>query len=163
MVLNIITIIALFIGPTAAVLISLWLQRRHQKFDAKNRVFITLMAHRKANPPHPDAVNALNIIDVVFADNGKIVGLWHQYYDLLSQTPVNWPIAFHKYIDLISAMAQSLGYISLAQTDIDKFYQPQSHVDLAQLQLKTFQAFSRVLENTEHFLVEKKSDEEKAM
>lgn len=160
MVLNIITIIALFVGPIAAVLISIWLQDRKQNYDAKNRLFITLMAHRKALPSPPDLINALNLIDVLFAKHPTVVRLWHDYYDLLCQTPVIWTTAQHKYLDMLAEIARVLGYESLSQTDIDKFYSPQSQADLVQLQLKIAQDLSRVLENTEHLLVEKKSDKE---
>lgn len=158
MVLNIITIIALLAGPTAAVLISIWLQDRKQDYDVKNKLFITLMAHRKALPPPPDLVNALNLIDVIFAKHPTVVKLWHEYYDLLCQTPVVWTTAQHKYLDMLSEIARVLGYESLSQTDIDKFYSPQAQADIFQLQLKIAQELSRVLEKTEHFLVQGKSD-----
>lgn len=163
MLLNIITIIALFSGPIAAVLITLWHQDRKQKIDANKRVFLTLMAHRKALPPNPEWVNALNLIDVIFHDCPQIVALWHEYFALLCQIH-NWEESTqqreHKYLELLSAMAQSLGYRDIQQTDMDKFYSPKGQADLVQLQLKIYQELSRVLENTEHFLVEKKSDNE---
>lgn len=68
-------IAAIIIGPLVAVLITVWLQRRHQKYDAKLRLFTTLMIHRKSNPPAFDWVNALNLIDVVFEDDQEIVRL----------------------------------------------------------------------------------------
>ena len=82
------------------------------------------MAHRKSNPPTIDLVNSLNVIDVVFHDSPRVVQLWHQYYDLLCQTPVNWHLAEGKYLDLVSEMARDLRYQTVSQTDIARFYTP---------------------------------------
>ena len=70
---GIVTIIALIVGPVAAVCITLWYQRRTEKRAAKERLFMTLMAHRRSFPPPPDWTNALNLIDVVYADSPIIV------------------------------------------------------------------------------------------
>ncbi len=157
--MNFIAIIAVIVGPIAAVVITLWYQRRRQKFDTKNNLFLRLMAQRRANPPSVDLVNSLNLIDVVYSEHPRVVSLWHDYYDLRCQPQVNESTALHKYIDLLSEMAKSLGYKALSQTDIDRFYYPRIHEDLAQLNLNIQQEWLRVLRNTERFLVDKKDDE----
>jgi hypothetical protein len=113
------------LGPVIAVAITLWSQKRSEKRNAKQHLFMTLMAHRRAGPIR-EWVNALNLIDVVYAGDTKVVQLWHQLYDILSARPFNEQTFGHKYIDLLSAMASSLGHRSLKQTDIDKFYAPHS-------------------------------------
>jgi ABC-type arginine/histidine transport system permease subunit len=97
-----INIIAVIIGPIVAVIITLWYQSRKEKRDTKHRIFLTLMAHRKSNPPSFALVEVLNTLDVVFADTPKVVQLWHEYYDLLCMKPLNLEMMDHKYIDLIS-------------------------------------------------------------
>ena len=61
-VIEVVTVIALVAGPAIAVLITLWYQRRTEKRAAKERLFVTLMAHRKSVPPAPDWTSALNLM-----------------------------------------------------------------------------------------------------
>jgi len=153
-----VTGLAIFLGPLAGVLFTLWFQSRKDKKDQKQRLFIILMAHRKSNPPTFDLVNSLNLIDVVFADSRQVVTLWHQYYDLLCQVPVNWHLAESKYLDLLSEMAKVLGYNDLSQTDISRFYSPVAHGNQAQLSLETQLELLRILKGTGRFVVEQRND-----
>lgn len=149
-----ITALAIVLGPLAGVVFTLWFQKRKERRDAQHRLFFTLMAHRRSNPPTFDWANALNLIDVVFADNREVVGLWHQHYDLLCQDPVNWHLADAKYLDLLAAIGRSLGYKDLSQTDISKFYSPRAHGNQAQLATETQTELLRVLKATERINVQ---------
>ena len=140
-----VTGLAIFLGPLAGVIFTLWFQARKDKADAKNRLFLVLMAHRKSNPPTFDLVNGLNLIDAVFAKDRKIVELWHQYYDLLSQDRVNGHLAEAKYLDLLSEMARVLGYSEMSQTAIARFYSPIAHGNQAQLNFDIQLELLRVL------------------
>ncbi len=151
-------ILAVIIGPIVAIVITLWYQSRKEKRDIKQRIFLTLMAHRRSNPPHPALVEVLNTLDVVFEDKLKVVQLWHEYYDLTCAVPLNEPLLEHKYIDLLSEIAHSLGYTKLKQTDIEKFYNPRGIADQYTLQNKIQQELLRVLENTSELVVTKKQD-----
>jgi hypothetical protein len=153
------SIIAMILGPIVAVLISLGLQRCKEKRDTKQRIFLTLMAHRKSNPPPFALVEVLNTLDVVFADNPKVTRLWHEYFDLLNTRPPNPQLWEPKYIDLLSEIAQSLGYKNLKQTDIGKFYTPQIYGTQAEMNDKVQKEFLRVLENTAQFIVTKKEND----
>ena len=75
-------ILAIFLGPIIAVCITLWWQNRKEQRDAKLRSFTALMAHRKSMPPSYEFTAALNLIDVVFAKNERVVQLWHELYAL---------------------------------------------------------------------------------
>jgi len=157
MFLNLIAIIAIIVGPVAAVMITLWHQDRKQKIDAKKRLFLSLMAHRKALPPNPEWVNALNVIDVVFADHPNVVSLWHEYYNLLhADMEKTQQQREHKYLEMLSAMANVVGYKSLSQTDIDKFYFPKAYGDQLEINAKVQKEFLRVLENSARFVLDKK-------
>lgn len=151
-------IIAVILGPIIAIVITLLYQSHKEKREAKFRLFLNLMAHRKSNPPTFERVNSLNLIDVVFADHPKVLQLWHEYYDLLHTQPANFVQWEHKHTDMLSEMAQALGYKKLKQTDIEKFYTPVAHGTQAELNEKMQREFLRVLENTASFVVTKKEE-----
>ena len=142
--------VGLFAGPIFAVLISLWYQERAQKRTAKQQLFVTLMAFRKSLAPPIERTNALNLIDVVYADDAKVLALWHRLYDLLCQKPEGTDVEAknHTYLDLLSEMAKALGYKNLQQTTIDKFYFPQDAGDNAQMQKELAAELLRVLKAT---------------
>jgi hypothetical protein len=152
-----VTAIAIFLGPTTGVLITFLMQSRKDKKAAKQRLFLTLMGERKTLPLPRFVTASLNTIDVVFADNQRVVDLWHRYYMLLGQPPAEERV--HTWLELLASMAEDLRYPSLKQTDIDKFYVPQGHIDEVEFQREVGTEWLRVLKNTERFLVEKKAEE----
>jgi hypothetical protein len=154
-----VTAIAIFIGPLAGVIFTLWFQSRKDKLEAKRKLFLTLVAERKSLFISQQVAQALNTIDVVYADNADVKNLWHKYYALLSQ-PASQE-RDHTWIELIGAMSSELNYTKFSQTDIDKFYIPQGHADDIEFQRKIAQQWSRVLENTEHLNIAPKKDETK--
>src|SRR5688572_7798687 len=83
------TLAAIVLAPLAAVQVSEYLGRRRQEREERLRVFKILMSTR-ASALHPSHVEALNLIDVVFAGTSKadrdIRGAWKQYLDHLSQS-----------------------------------------------------------------------------
>lgn len=149
-------IIAVIIGPTIAIIITLWYQAHKEKRDAKHRAFLLLMAHRKSIPPNYAMVEVLNTLDVVFANNRKVVDLWHKYYSLLSLPPSEE--RGHTWLELLSTIAEDLDYPTLKQTDLDKFYIPQFFGDQMEIQGNIQQELLRVLKNTSAFLVTKKEE-----
>jgi hypothetical protein len=152
-----ITGLAIFLGPLAGVLFTLWFQARKERRDAKHSLFLVLMSERKGHTAvSHDVTKALNQIDVVFADCPAIKELWHKYYGLLAQAPGEE--LFHTWLELLAAMAQELGYKGLSQVDLDKFYIPQSHVDDEAFQRKVGTHWLRVLESTERFVVVPRAD-----
>ena len=163
--MDIINIIAVITGPIFAVVITLLWQQRKEKRDSKERLFLTLMAHRRTFPPPIEWVNALNVIDVVFAEHPQVVQLWHEYYAGLANPPANenYQQREHTYLLMLSAMARSLGYRRLEQTDIDKFYAPKVHGDQLALNYKCQAEWLRVLESTNRLNVEPRPPEQKAI
>jgi hypothetical protein len=151
-----ITALAIFLGPLAGVLFTLWFQSRKEKTDAKHQLFLALMAERKSPYVTTQVAQALNKVDVVFADSQNVKARWHEYYALLHQTPGE--PRTHKWIELLTTMAKELGYKQLAQLDLDKFYVPQGHVDDADFQRKVGRQWARVLESTEHFVVKAREE-----
>jgi hypothetical protein len=147
---EIITIVALLVGPLMAVIITLWQQSRGEKRSAKARLFAMLMAHRRSNPPPIEYVNSLNLIDVVFRDNPAVVSKWRELYDLLNHphAQINWIQVGHARIELLSEMATCLGYRRLRQIDIDRFYMPQALETEAAAQKELRDELMRVLKDT---------------
>ena len=143
-------LLAAVLSPVLAAWLTLFWQNRKQQRDAKERLFLTLMAHRRAFPPTIEWVNALNVIDVVFSEQHQVVELWHRYYEYLHQNSQNdnYQQREHTYLLMLSAMARELGYRRLEQTDIDKFYSPQAHADQAALNYQCQTEWLRVLEGT---------------
>jgi len=156
---NIILALAALLGPVIAVIITLWHQSRKEKRDQKFRLFITLMAHRRSNPPPADWVGGLNLIDAVFADTPKVVGAWHSLYDCLNAQPLNLKQYEHLTLDLLSEIAKALGYRNLKQTDIDKFYSPVAHGEAFQISDSLQRELLRVLQATDQLAIVPRSQD----
>lgn len=123
------TIIAVFLSPIIPVLISLWIQNRKEKIQARKGLFMLLISHRGDIPVSHEFVKALNGIDVVFHGENNVISAWHRYFDLLGDYVKNKAEADRAKLDLFHAIAQSLGYRDVKQTDMDKFYYPAAHWD----------------------------------
>jgi hypothetical protein len=144
---------AVLLSPVIAVGVTLWHQGRAERRQRKERLFMTLMGHRRASPPTHDWVTALNLIDVVFADCPKVTAHWHEYYKMLG-TATNsneYKNRDHTYLQLLTEMARVLGYKRLEQIDIDKFYSPVAHANQQELAFGIQQELLRVLKSSENF------------
>jgi uncharacterized protein DUF6680 len=145
------TLVALFLGPTSAVIITLWYQKRSEKRSTQGRLFAILMGHRQSNPPPTEWVTGLNLIDVVFEDHRAVVNKWHELYQTLNHPPeqINMRQVGHLRIELLSEMAVALGYHRLSQTDIDRFYAPQVFATQGALSQELQTELLRVLKATQ--------------
>jgi len=141
-----ITAIAIFIGPAIGVILTFWIQKRNERHQEKHRLFVTLMGNRKSYQIPEEIVRAMNTIDIVYASNSEVLRLWHRYYSLLSHGPSEE--RNHTWIELLAAMARDLGYKKIKETDLDKFYVPQGHVDQLEFQKDLQSELLRVLKNT---------------
>ena len=139
--------LAIFLGPFAGVLFTLWFQARKERRDAKLQLFLALMSERKGILVSKEVARALNQVDVVYSGNPKVKALWHKYYGLLSQQPGE--DRAHTWLELLAAMAEDLHYRGLSQVDLDKLYIPQGHVDDVEHQRKVGKELLRVLEASE--------------
>ena len=115
-------------SPIKAVETGRKLDAEQNKYDSKKELFLTLFSLR-GNPANYEFVNRLNQIDIVFQDDDKVLSSWNKYFDSLHQTDIvnahqTWELLR---TDLLSEMAQSLGYEKLKQTDILKNYSPIAH------------------------------------
>lgn len=124
LILSIVQIVSVAAVPFIVWYIGVKYQDRKTKKEAQLRLFLTLMANRQKNPISENWVDALNSIDVVFQDNKKVRAAWKEYLDSLNQKSSHFENQNLFKLDLLSEMAESLGYKQLRQTEIDRFYSP---------------------------------------
>ena len=130
-VLAIINIVAVIAAPIIAVQVGQYLQDRAQLRKDKMDVFKTLMANRVGWSTA--SVYAMNIIDIVFADDTSVRQCWKDYYEKLSIRDPNEDQqkqiqASHE--RLLESMAISLGYKDkITWEAIQNPYFPQALLD----------------------------------
>lgn len=133
---DILNLVAIIVAPVAAVLIGQWLQNRANKRKDKLEIFKTLMIAR--NGWNPESVRALNIIDIVFADDSIVRARWKEYYDRLCvENPSETELKKIKTAQdkLLEAMAVSLGYKGKVTWEtIQNPYVPKGMIEAEQMQ-----------------------------
>jgi len=157
-----INIAAIILAPIVSVIVGQKLQNRARKRDDKMQIFKILMSSRIYGWTNA-SVEALNLIEVVFAKDKKVISQWKRYYDVLS---VEKPDAAQreKMIKerdaLLEVIAVSLGYKdNVTLRTIQNSYQP---VGLADMLKKQERYQDNQLELMERFmsLVPKTNTEE---
>jgi hypothetical protein len=112
------TILAILVGPLAALTIQKWMEDRRVKLERKMTIFRALMANRTSRLS-ATYVQALNGIETEFYEETKIIEAWHSLIDQLNtpQDPANDPNAArwservtNLLTDLLYEMAELLGY-----------------------------------------------------
>ncbi len=115
-----IEIAALIIIPIAAVLIGQWLQNRAEKRKDKMQIFKVLMTAR-IYAWTVESVNALNVLEVVFAKDKKVIAAWRDLSDKLNTNDESEPhlnkIKNARY-KLLEEMANALGYKGVISWEI---------------------------------------------
>ena len=128
-VLTIISIISAFIAALLAVILSHVLNSNKKKREDKMIIFKTLMSSRAYGWTN-DSVYCLNIIDVVFADEDKVIEAWHSLFKELSKpdnrelTDLEKHSIYQAKCKLLETMANSLGYKSITWETIQNPYVP---------------------------------------
>jgi hypothetical protein len=110
------TILAIIIGPIAAVQVQRWIEVYQENKNRKLNVFKTLMATRGARVSF-EHVRALNMIDTEFYDEIKVKDAWKCYLDCLNENPQgehesnSWSLRKEElFVSLLSTMATLLNY-----------------------------------------------------
>ena len=140
-------IIAVAVIPIIVWILGIKYQDRKTKKEAQLNLFLTLMANRKSSPVTREWVDALNTIDVVFQDNMKVRHAWREYLDSLNNKSPHFETSNSFLLDLLSEMAQSVGYGNLKQTEIDRFYLPVYFSNELQARNNLVQALQTTLDN----------------
>ena len=146
---DILNLAALVLIPIAAVVIGQRLQIHSEKRKDKMQIFKTLMTSRIYGWT-PDSVHALNVIDIVFADDKNVRDAWK---DLNDKYRVSNPDQQHiKKIEnaqykLLEAIANSLGYKKkITWETIQNPYMPIGMVKQIEAQQNMQSAYSFVLD-----------------
>ena len=125
-------LIAIIVAPIAAVLIGQWLQDRSEKRKDKMQTFKVLMTSR-IHGWTPESVYALNIIDIVFADDDKVRAAWKDLYDkycVVDPDEMHLEKIKQAQYKLLETIASSLGYKSkITWETIQNPYIPQGMAD----------------------------------
>lgn len=133
---DILNLVAIIVAPVAAVLIGQWLQNRANKRKDKLEIFKTLMISRSGWSM--ESYRALNIIDIVFADDETVRARWKEYYDKLcieNPSEVELKKIGTAQVKLLEAMAVSLGYKDkITWETIQNPYKPKGMADAEQKQ-----------------------------
>ena len=131
--MEIINIIALIIIPVIAVVIGQKLQVCSQKQNDKMQIFKTLMTSRIFGWTN-ESVQAMNLIDVVFADDKAVRKQWKICFDKMCvENPTDIDLSKIKLEreKLLEAMAKSLGYKDIITWEsIQNPYIPKGMTDL---------------------------------
>jgi len=138
-------IVAILLAPLLAVQIQKYRENYREKRARKMEVFRTLMTTR-ANPLNPKHVEALNMIDIEFYKNQKVVDAWKLLLDNYLNFPTPIPKDFNApdykakldssvtksselLTDLLYEMAKSLNY-SFDKVHLKRaVYIPKGHID----------------------------------
>jgi len=138
------TVVAIIAAPITA----LWVQRKGDDDRAakarKEAIFRTLWTNR-ARPAYLARVDALNMIDVEFFGEQKIIDAWADLFahfktdykaDGISETEQNRR-QIEKYATLLFEISQLLGY-KIGKTHIrDDIYRPEIHNEFDEVELQT--------------------------
>lgn len=146
---SILNVLALVLVPIIAVLIGQYLQDRSKKREAKMQIFKVLMASRAIGWTNA-SVEALNIIDIVFADDKKVIEQWKNYYDKLcitNPTENDSKKIGNSRDKLLEAIAISLGYKDkITWETIQSPYIPRGLVEAMEKQQQYQDAQTNILE-----------------
>lgn len=127
--MEILTILAIIVGPVFAIQVEKYLDRRRQEVDRRMRVFKTLMVTRGAvlSPAHVEALNSIDIeFDSAKENDKNVRTAWKAYLDQLGNYPKEaateddqkrWKEKTDELlVELLHEMSKALNY------DFDKTY-----------------------------------------
>lgn len=139
--IDVINIIALILVPICAVIIGQNLQDRAQKRNDKMQIFKILMTSRIWGWTN-ESVQAMNLIDIVFADDEDVRKQWKVCFDKMCvENPTETELFKIKTEKekLLETMAKSLGYKNIITWEsIQKPYIPKGMAELM-LQQQVYQ------------------------
>jgi hypothetical protein len=149
------SVLAVLLSPFIAVLVSAWLQDRKERKQQQLSILWSLIATRH-EIFSPEAVRALNVIDLVFHDRRSVRQLWREYYEMVCNEGLNNELGYaqrrNKNLELVTEMANVLGYgKQISHLDVDRVYIPNSVVNQFNQNQELWTELLRVLRATGHF------------
>ena len=124
-IMAILNLIAVLLIPVIAVIVGQYLQERTQKRKDKMQISQCLMTRRATGWAGIEAVNALNSIDIIFADSSSVRGQWKILLEK-SRPDITAQDYYLEQCKLLELMANDLGYKDkITWENIQKPYYPQ--------------------------------------
>ncbi len=142
-------IIAVAIIPIIIWVLGIKYQDRKSKKDAQLNVFLLLMKYRGISSRPQEFINALNIIDIVFHSKKKVRNAWKAYHNSLKENSPEHANKNTYFLELLSEMAETLGYRKMKLTEIEKgsAYTPKSIIKEREKKNKILDSLLNALEN----------------
>jgi len=134
------TIVAIVLGPIVAVKLTLGHEEKRERLRRKYQTFHTLMKTRRVTLA-PEHVTALNVIQIEFEDDEKVISAYKRYIDNLAGPklpPNSTQDEITRYvqtrddvfIELIFEMGRNLGF-SFDKRELAKYsYSPQGWINM---------------------------------
>ena len=145
-----VNILSVILAPIIAVWVGQKLQDKAQKRADKISIFKTLMTSRVYGWT-TESVNALNIVEVVFADNDEVIHLWRQYYEKLCTRPTTdaeYKLLNDARDNMLLGMAKSLGYEGkVTWQTIQNPYKPEGMTQTQNMQTEYIENQLQLLKN----------------
>jgi hypothetical protein len=131
----VVTVAAILAAPIVALWVSGRLQKRNTQEDAKLRLFTTLIETRH-DALAPDAVRALNSIDLVFVNDLPVRETWSKYYVAIIDENLNNQVGYRireeRRRDLLLSMINAMNMADrISTTDLLRTYVPVLVGDIA--------------------------------
>jgi hypothetical protein len=122
---DILTIIAIVVGPIAAVVITRLMDARSSAYSRKYQIFGDLIRTRAAKIS-PEHVSALNLVEIEFNRSARVKSAWDRYMENLSSDTPTDQSAFNSFIlrrdqlfiKLVQEIANDIGFKHVDITDM---------------------------------------------
>lgn len=161
---DILNLIAIIVIPITAVLIGQWLQNRSEKRKDKMQIFKVLMTARIYGWT-VESVQALNVIDIVFADDKKVRTAWvqlHNKYCVENPAQTQFEQIKMAQYKLLEEISNSLGYKDkITWESIQNPYVPNGFVQQWQQQAQAQQAYNSLLNSMVDIIPKSQPTEDK--
>lgn len=158
--MELLTLIAILMGPAIGVRIAMRVEERRQKRQQKIDVLASLLRTSQGTARQsPEHVGALNLIRLIFHGEKNVIKVYERYMEHLNPPqPVaqNAIAAYNqrgneRFLDLLDALASTLGY-SFNKEDFEKSsYAPQMWLNYEVAQWENMNLINRLLKG-ESFL-----------
>ena len=160
---DVLNLVAIIVIPILAVLIAQWLQTRSEKRKDKMLIFKTLMTARIYGWT-VDSVHALNVIDIVFANDKKVRAAWkdlNDKYHVSNPDETQLKKIEQAQYKLLEAISNSLGYKDkITWETIQNPYIPDGLRLQMEAQKQSQQAYLNVLNGMSRMIPENKTNSE---
>lgn len=156
MTLNeILTLVAIVLGPVVAVGITLWIEARRRSRERQFHV-LRMMLTTRHMPADPQWNAAVNLIPVEFKGQEKVVTAWRAYCERVNQRVPQEHLAEHQIritaaqTTMIFEAMRGVGISNLSEGDIlTQAYVSQGFVDRDMIYIESLRAMPKIAETLE--------------